>query len=154
MGQWVLCQDESDSPRSYEGRSPRNTKQQINKTVPRVEYGLRRRERSLFFFGELASSWDKSCVRTRAIILVHTKTVLPKTRSNKSTRPSLVGGFFVVGRPLSWNCLKPLTSRRLYILVYNSFWLAQVVPRRAVGDKMTEIWLLSKSCPKGRIWAS
>ena len=26
--------------------------------VPRVEYGLRRRERSLFFFEELASSWD------------------------------------------------------------------------------------------------
>ena len=30
-----MCQDESDSPRSYEGRSPQNAKQQTNKTVPR-----------------------------------------------------------------------------------------------------------------------
>ena len=33
-----MCQDESDSPRSYEDRSPRNTKQQINKTVPRGQF--------------------------------------------------------------------------------------------------------------------
>ena len=37
-----LCQDESDSPRSYEDRSPRNTKQQINKTVPRGRFFHRR----------------------------------------------------------------------------------------------------------------
>ena len=45
--------------------------------VPRVEYGLRRRERSSFFFGELASSWDTDYVRTRTILLVNTKIVLP-----------------------------------------------------------------------------
>ena len=33
-----MCQDEGDSPRSYEDRSPRNTKQQINKTVPRGRF--------------------------------------------------------------------------------------------------------------------
>ena len=52
MGQWVLCQDESDSPRSYEGRSPRNTKQQINKTVPRGRFFLCFFSRLLYdFFG-------------------------------------------------------------------------------------------------------
>ena len=35
------------------------------------------------------------CVRTRAILLVHTKSVLPKARSNKPTRPFIVGGFFL-----------------------------------------------------------
>ena len=38
----MLCQDESDSPRSYEDRSPRNTKQQTNKTVPRGRFFRRR----------------------------------------------------------------------------------------------------------------
>ena len=80
----MLCQDESDSPRSYEDRSPRNTKQQINKTVPR-------------------------------------------------------GRFFRLVRPSSWNCLKPSTSWRLYILVYNSFWLASVAPRRTICDEVSEI---------------
>ena len=31
--QFELCQEESNSPCSYEDRSPRNTKQQTNKTV-------------------------------------------------------------------------------------------------------------------------
>ena len=35
-------------------------------------------------------------------------------------------------RPSSWIYLKPSTSKLLYILVYNSFWLAPGVPRRAI----------------------
>ena len=136
------------------------------------------------FFGEVASSWDNGCcVRTRAIPLVHTKAALPETRNSKSTRPSHgsnmgftgesgvcsfsenwrrhgttrpphVGGFFVVVLPLPWNYWNSSMPRRLYILLYNSFWLASVVPRRTASIRVTEIWLLSKSCPKGRIWAS
>ena len=79
-----MCQDVSDSPRSYEDRSPQNTKQQINKTVPRGRFFRR--------------------------------------------RPSLV-----------LELSKTIDAEAFYILVYNSFWLASVVPRRAVGDKMTEI---------------
>ena len=33
-----MCQDESDSPRLYEDRSPRSTKQQTNKTAPRGRF--------------------------------------------------------------------------------------------------------------------
>ena len=113
MGQWVLCQDESDSPRSYEGRSPRNTKQQINKTVPRVEYGLHRRERSLFFFGELASPWD-----------------------NK-TAPR--GRFFRRRLTFVLELSKTIDVEAFYILVYNSFWLASVVPRRTASIRVSEI---------------
>ena len=37
-----LCQDESDSPRSYEDRSPQNAKRQIDKTAPRGRFFRRR----------------------------------------------------------------------------------------------------------------
>jgi len=43
-----------------------------------------------------------------------------------------VGGFFMSVRPSSWNHRKPSTSKLLYILVYNSFWLAPVVPRLTI----------------------
>ena len=35
-------------------------------------------------------------------------------------------------RPLSWIYLEPSTSKLLYILVYNSFWLAPVSPRLTI----------------------
>ena len=95
----TLCQDEGDSPRSYEGRSPKNTKQQINKTVLR-------------------------------------------------------GRFFRHRPSLALELSKTIDVEAFYILVYNSFWLAQVILRRVASIQVSEIWLLSKSCPKGRIWAS
>ena len=73
-----LCQDESNSPRSYEDRSPR-----------RISNSLR-------------------------------------------TRPSFVGGFFMLTRPSSWAYLEPSTSKLLYILVYNSLWLTPVSPRLTI----------------------
>ena len=83
MGQ-VLCQDESDSPRSYEDRSPRNAKQQINKTAPRGRFFRRR----FTFVLELSKTIDVEA---------------------------------------------------FYILVYNSFWLASVVPRRTASIRVSEI---------------
>ena len=74
-----MCQDENDSPRSHEDRSPRNAKQQTNKTVPRRAVSIRAGEISLskscptgriwasseraefVLFGELASSWHRNC---------------------------------------------------------------------------------------------
>ena len=46
----TMCQDESDSPRQYEDRSPRSTKQQINKTVPRGRFFRRRPPLALELF--------------------------------------------------------------------------------------------------------
>ena len=79
-----MCQDESDSPRSYEDRSPRNAKQQINKTAPRGRFFRR--------------------------------------------RPSLV-----------LELSKTIDAEAFYILVYNSFWLAPVAPRRTICDEVSEI---------------
>lgn len=89
----MLCQDESDSPRSYEDRSPRNTKQQIDKTVP-------------------------------------------------------CGRFFRRRPPLVLELSKTIDVETFYILVYNSFWLAQVVPRRAASIRVSEIGCCRNRVPR------
>ena len=63
-------------------------------------------------------------------------------------------GFFVVVLPSSWNYQKPSTSKLLYILVYNAFWLAPAGPRRAISIQAGEILPSSIPSPTGRIWAS
>jgi hypothetical protein len=57
---------------------------------------------------------------------------------NGLNRP-LFGGFFTLVRPSSWIYLNPSTSKLLYILVYNAFWLAPDDPRHTivlVADKL------------------
>ena len=72
-------------------------------------------------------------VRTRAILLIETKLILPDAHATGlQIRPSVLGGFFRVRPSSSWAYLEPSTSKLLYILVYNSFWLASFNPRLTI----------------------